>query len=131
MRSRSPEGVSPVRTQVRISTSGRPFFCERRANAGERRFQVPLDVVRQRLEWRDVDDPGLVRELIGQSLADEPVDRGEEGGKRLAGAGRCCDQDVIACLDGRPCLRLRFRRLREGGIEPGGHRRMKQGWSFH
>ena len=30
MRSRSPAGVSPVRTQVRISTSGRP--CARSAS---------------------------------------------------------------------------------------------------
>ena len=88
MRSRSPAGVSPVRTQVRISTSGKPRALQRRADAGERRFEVALDVVRQRLERRDVDDLGLVREPVRERLAHQRVDGREEGRERLAGAGR-------------------------------------------
>ena len=74
---------------------------------------------------------GLVRQLVGQGLADELVDCGEEGGKRLARAGRCRDQDVVAGLDGRPRLRLRLRRRIEGRVEPGGHGRMKQKGFLH
>ena len=37
---RSPAGVSPVRTAVRISTSGRPSAAQLGADAGERRFEV-------------------------------------------------------------------------------------------
>ena len=41
---------------------GQALRLQRGADAGERRFEVALDVVRQRLERRDVDDLGLVRE---------------------------------------------------------------------
>ena len=75
---------------------------QRRADAGERRFQVALDVVRERLERRDVDDLGLVRQPAVEPLAHQRVDRGEEGGERLAGAGRGRDQRVPAGLDRRP-----------------------------
>ena len=59
MRWRSPAGVSPVRTQVRISTSGSPA-SQLRTNAGQRSFEIPPDVVRQGLQRGDVDDLGLV-----------------------------------------------------------------------
>ena len=85
----------------------------------KRQFQVAPDVVRQRLEGRDVDDLRFVRQFRVQPLADKPVDGGEERGQRLARAGRRGKQHVPSGRDGRPCLRLRRRRRREGAVEPG------------
>ena len=49
-------GVSPVRTAVRISHVGQAQSRQLVADAGQRRFEVEPDVVRQRLQRRDVDD---------------------------------------------------------------------------
>ena len=57
------------------------------ADALERRAQVALDVVGERLQRRDVDQARLA--LAGrQGLGDEPVEAPEEGGQRLARARR-------------------------------------------
>ena len=96
------------------------------ADAGKRRFQVTLDVVRERLQRRDVDDLRLVPELAGEALAQQRVDRREKGGERLARPRRRRDQGMAAGLDRRPRLRLRRRRRAEASIEPGGDRRVKQ-----
>ncbi len=71
---------------------------------GQRRPQVALDVVGERLQRRDVDDLHPGAELLG--TARERVDSPEEGGERLAGAGRRADQRVGAGRDLRPahCL---------------------------
>ena len=133
--SRSAAGVSPVRTQVRIATSGRPRAASSSRDAGERPFEVLLDVVRQRLQRRDVDDLRLVRELPGDAaldpLAHQPVDRGEERGQRLARAGRRRDQDIASLLDRRPCLLLRRGRRGEAAIEPGGNGGVEQRGEGH
>ena len=131
MRSRSPAGVSPVRTQVRMSMSGKPARLQGGADAGERRFEVAPDVVRQRLERRDVDDLGFVLEPVRERLAHQRVDRGEEGRERLAGSGGRRDQHMPAGLEGRPGLRLRRRRRGEAVVEPVGDGRMKQGHFVH
>ena len=47
---RSCCGVSPVRTKVRISTGGKPERLELRTDAGERGFEVAMNVVGERLE---------------------------------------------------------------------------------
>ena len=58
----------------------RPYGdAELRAEAGERPAQVPLDVVVERLERRDVEDAEALSRLGG-----EPVDRREERGQRLS-----------------------------------------------
>ena len=104
------------------------------ADPPQRRDQVLLDVVGQRLERGDVDDPraALGLRLVRHPLGDQPVDPPEEGGERLARAGRGADQDVLAAGDRRPGLRLGVgRRLEgprapvsDGGSEGGeGHRR--------
>ena len=96
------------------------------ADAGQRRFEIALDVVGERLERRDVDDLCLVRKLAGDALPHQIVDRRHEGGEGLAGAGRRGDQRMAAGLDQRPGIGLRRRRGGEAGLEPGGDGRMKQ-----
>ncbi len=102
-----------------------------RTDPGERRFEVLLDVVGERLKRRDIDDLCLVPELARQPLADQPVDRGEKGGQRLARAGRRRDQHVLARLDRRPRRVLRRRRRREIAREPGGDCGMEEGGWGH
>ncbi len=56
------------------------------ADPPQRRAQVAIDVVRQRLQWRHVDesDPAV---LSGAILAGQAVDRVQERGQRLTRAG--------------------------------------------
>ena len=110
---------------------GQALLPQRCANAGERSFQVALDVVGQGLERGDVDDLGLVCEITVQPLPYQGIDRREKGGQRLARAGRCGDQHVTPRLDGRPGLRLRRSRRGEAAVEPRRDRGMKQGRKGH
>ena len=80
---------------------------------GERPAQVPLDVVVERLQRRDVEQ---AEARPGSAI--ERVDPVQEGGERLAGAGRRLDQDVPAGGDRRPARRLRRRRPGERPLEP-------------
>jgi hypothetical protein len=105
---------------------GQALSPQRRTDALQRRFEVALDVVGERLERRDVDDLGLVGQPAFEPLADQIVDRRHEGGQRLAGSGRRRDEDVAALLDGRPRLRLRGGRRGEVLREPAGDGWMKQ-----
>ena len=98
---------------------GEPAALELAADARQRRFEIAMNVVRQRLERRDIDDLRLVGQLSRQTLADEPIDRGKEGGERLAGAGRRGDQGVAAGLDRRPGFGLGGGRRDETVFEPG------------
>ena len=59
---------------------GGQFF----ANARERRLEIALYVVRQRLQRRHIDDPGLIRQPAFQTLPDQPVDCRQECSKGLA-----------------------------------------------
>ena len=85
-----------------------------RAQAGERPAEIPLDVVVERLQRRDVEEA----EARTGALV-EPVDPVEEGGERLAGAGRRLDQDVLAARDRRPAGGLGRRGSGERLLEPG------------
>ena len=87
---RSFGGVSPVRTATRSL----------RLQTGERPAQVPLDVVVERLQRRDVEHAQALPRRRAQ-----PVERVEERGQRLARAGRRLDQHVRAARDRRPALR--------------------------
>ena len=91
------------------------------------RFEVALDVVRQRLERRDVDDLRRVGEAAVEPLPHQVVDRRKERGERLARAGRRGDQRVAPGLDRGPGLGLRGGGRREGFGEPLGHGRVEQG----
>ncbi len=112
---------------------GRPDFHVRqtergqlRADAGERRFEVEPDVVRQGLQRRDVDDAGLIGQPFGvEASTHQAVERREERRQRLAGTGRRGDQRVAAGVDRRPGGRLRRGRRREGLAEPVRDRRME------
>src|SRR5262249_28956492 len=101
------------------------------ADAGQRRFQVALDVVRERLERRDVDDLGFVLEAAVEPLPHQAVDGGEKGRERLARSGGGGNQHVPPGLEGRPSLRLRRRGRSKAALKPGGNGRMKQGTWRH
>ena len=92
---------------------GSPTFTSAPMPA-QRRAQVLLDVVAERLQRRDVDEP----RPLGGRLGDEAVERPQERRQRLARAGRRGDQRVLAGRDRRPRLRLRGRRRRERPLEP-------------
>ena len=89
---------------------------DRRPDPLQRRPQVALDVVGERLERRDVDDPHARAEPLG--LASEAVDPPQERGEGLARAGRRADQGVRARGDRRPAGRLGGRGGLERGLEP-------------
>ena len=96
------------------------------ADARQRRLQVAVNVVRQRLERRYVDHLGLVGQPPIETLADQFVDRREEGRERLAGAGRGGDQGVAAGLDRGPGLGLSGGRRAEAVREPRADGRVEQ-----
>ena len=100
--------------------------AQRLADAGQRRLQVALDVVGQRLERRDVDDLRLVLERRLEPLPHQRIDGRQEGRQRLAGAGRRRDQHVPPRLDRRPRLGLRRRGRRKAAGKPRGDRGMEQ-----
>ncbi len=96
---------------------------------GQRGAEVPLDVVRQRLERRDVEDPDRAGSLAGcrwRRVADEPVETPQERGQRLAAAGRSVDQRVPTGGDRRPAVGLGLGRRRERGREPVAHGRSER-----
>ena len=96
------------------------------ANALERRLEIPVDVVRQRLQRRDIHDPGLVGQLSRDTFLDELIDRRQKRGKGLAGPRGGGHQDVFAGSNRRPSLRLRRSRRIESPREPRGNGGMKR-----
>ena len=93
--------------------------CELGANARERRFEIALDVVGERLQRRDVDDAGFVRQRALDTAAHESVDRREKRGQRLARAGRRRHEDMAALLDRGPRARLSLGGRGKGLAKPG------------
>jgi hypothetical protein len=87
------------------------------ADAGQRCTEVPIDVMGERLERRDVED-STARTGGGFRVAEEGIDRGEEGRQRLSGSGRGVDERVPSGRDGRPAEALGFRRRAERSLEP-------------
>ena len=87
------------------------------ANSGQRRPEIPLDVMGQGLQGRDVEhaaSTGLVRLGLGQQLIECP----EECGQCLARPGGGVDQRVMAICDGGPAQGLGSGWLVERGLEP-------------
>ena len=95
-------------------------------DAGQRRLEVAMNVVRQGLEGRDIDHLGRVGQTSFETLPDQIIDRRKECGERLARAGRGRDQRMAARFDCGPGLGLGSGRRRECLGEPCRHRRMEQ-----
>ena len=87
-----------------------------------------MDVVRQRLQRRNVDDLRRIGEPALEALPHQIVDRGKKGGERLARSGRRGDERVAAGLDRGPGFGLRGRGRGESVGEPARDRRMEQGF---
>jgi hypothetical protein len=105
---RSACGVSPVRTIERSSTAGKPA-PPARGDAGQRRQQVQVDVVGQRLQRRHVDHCVAARPACRPAPRAPAVDRLQEGRQRLARTGRRRDQRVAARAGSPPRRPLRRR----------------------
>ena len=101
------------------------------ADTGERQRQILLDIVGQRFQRRNVNDQRLVRQRRLDAAADQAVDRGEEGGQRLAGPGRRGDQDIAAGLNCRPSPCLRLGRGCKVLVEPAVDSRVKRSGFLH
>ncbi len=85
-------------------------------DAGQRRAQVALDVVDERLERRDVEHAHAG--LAARVGAGETVDGPQESGQRLAAAGRGHQQCVSAAADDRPAAALDLGGARKARVEP-------------
>ena len=103
-----------------------PALAQPFADARQRRLEIAVDIVRQRLERGDVDDLGRVGQATIEALPDHVVDRRQKGGERLARSGWRGDEGVPAGLDRRPSLGLSRRRRSEAVGEPAHDRRMEQ-----
>ncbi len=100
----------------RVAGADRHAHLLAEAEAAERRAQVALDVVGERLQRGHVEQARAV--IVERRGGDKAVEAPEERGERLARAGRGADQDVLAGRDRRPRLRLRRGRRFEGVGEP-------------
>ena len=89
-------------------------------DAGERRTQVALDVDAERLDRRDIHDAAALG-LGGDGREHQAIDRAEEGGEGLAGAGGGEQQGGGAAGDRGPAEHLRG----GGGLEAGGEPRAR------
>src|SRR4051812_5299923 len=97
-------------------------------NLTPRYRQVLVDIGRQRLERRDVNDAHFVRQATGlDALAQELVERGQEGSKRLPGARGCRDQRIFAATDRAPAVELRVSGFGKPGGPPLAEDRVKIG----
>jgi len=101
----------------------------RERDPGQRRPEVPLDVVGQGLERRDVEDPDVTGVLARRGrgrVAHEPIEAPQERGEGLAAPGRGVDQGVVTGRDGRPALDLGASRFGERRAEPIADRRAER-----
>ena len=106
-------------------------LLQRAADLGERLGEVLLNVVRERLEGRDVHHLGLVPQGAVQPLTKQGIDRGEERRERLPRARGGRDQRVPAGLNDRPGATLRLGRIAEPRLEPARDDGMEAGERHH
>ena len=94
-------------------------FGEHPVDAFERHLQVPVHVVAERLERRDVEHAGGVGERSPAAVAHQGVNGGEKAGERLAGARGRRDERVSARGHRLPSLLLARGGLTQVRGEPG------------
>ncbi len=107
---------------------GKPAPAELLPDAGQRRLEILMDVVRQRLERRHVDDLRRIRERRLETLPHQIVDRRQKGRERLARSRGRGDEGVAAGLDRRPRFGLRGGRRSKTLGKPVRDRRVEQGF---
>ena len=90
----------------------------RMPDADQRGAQVALDVDREGLHGRDVEDTAALEPLLGDRLARQPVEGPQEGRQGLAGAGGGHDERMVARADRLPGPRLGRGGRAEGAPEP-------------
>ena len=95
-------------------------------DAGQRRLQVAVNIVRERLQRRDIDNVGRVGQIPFEALPDQIIDGRKKRRERLARAGRGGDQGVPARLDRRPGFELRRGGRGETLGEPRGDRGVEE-----
>jgi hypothetical protein len=100
-----------------------PGSRHRRPQLLEGLDQVAPDVAAQRLQGRYVENPHAAAR---PGPAEESVDRGQEGGQRLARTGGGREQDMFAGRDGRPGQPLGLGGLAEARGEPAPDHRMEE-----
>ncbi len=124
-RARSIAGVSPVRTAIDGTWCASPRALDRLAipASGARRFRSMSTASALSGE---IYSTRHRRSRSGTRVEHQPVDAPEEGGQRLAAAGRRQDQGRVSTRDRRPSERLRWCRSRERIFEPLHDRRVKQ-----
>ena len=105
---------------------GPAALLEDRLDALQGDLQVGVDIVAEGLQGRYVDDLGALWERSVLALADQVVDRRQEGRQSLARSRRRGDQRVFVLLDFRPGPFLDVGRLIEPVLEPGGHGGMEE-----
>jgi hypothetical protein len=92
-----------------------------RPDAAQGHPKVAVDVVGERLQRRDIDQPDAPRaggDVVSGWLAGQPVDRPQKRSQRLPRPRRGRDQDVVTRGDRRPRLGLCRRRLGERAGKP-------------
>src|SRR4029450_1213592 len=98
--------------------AGQPRRGGGRAQLAQRLIQVAPHVIGQRLQRRDIEDVGAGLRPALHGASEEAIETGEEGGERLAGAGRRGEEHIAAGGDQGPGLRLYRGGLPESSPEP-------------
>src|SRR5580704_19364235 len=99
------------------------FACHLQ-NFAKRDFEVLLDIVAQRLQWRNVQDLGAILEITRQRLAYQSINAGEKCGEGLTRAGGRRNERGVTSQNVRPSLLLRLSRRAEPADKPIPHERV-------
>ena len=87
--------------------------------------EIPLDVIVQSFQRRDVEEMNGVGQRLLRSARDQLVQLPEERSKSFPRPGRSEDQRVLTARNRWPSLTLRVARILKGLLEPFPHQRMK------
>src|SRR5258708_2307374 len=82
-------------------------------NVAQRDFEILLDVVAQRLQWRDIENFSAVVEMSRKRLAHQLINAGKECGQRFPRASGRRDEGSSSGENMRPALFLRLGRRPE------------------